>query len=127
MRRREFAIFVTLFVCLAPVSAYAEQKVWRLGFLTPGYRDSGISSRITAVAELQAYGFVEGKNLVVDARHADGVAEQLPELARELAQLRPDAIIAVSNPAIRSARQAAPDTPVVNCRRERVRSRGRCS
>ena len=127
MRRREFAIFVTLFVCLAPVSAYAEQKVWRLGFLTPGYRDGGISSRITAVAELQAYGFVEGKNLVVDARHADGVAEQLPELARELAQLRPDAIIAVSNPAIRSARQAAPDTPVVNCRRERVRSRGRCS
>src|SRR5215207_682782 len=79
----------------------------------PGYRDSGISSRITAVAELQAHGFVEGKNLVVDARHADGAAEQLPELARELAQLRPDAIIAVSNPAIRAARQAAPDTPVV--------------
>ena len=53
MRKREFAIFATLFVCLAPVSAYAEQKVWRLGFLTPGYRDSGISSRITAVAELK--------------------------------------------------------------------------
>ena len=34
MRKREFAIFVALFVCLAPVSAYAEQKVWRLGFLT---------------------------------------------------------------------------------------------
>ena len=49
----------------------------------------------------------------MDARHADGAAEQLPELARELAQLRPDAIIAVSNPAIRAARQAAPDTPVV--------------
>jgi putative ABC transport system substrate-binding protein len=113
MRKQEFAILVTLFVCLAPVSAYAEQKVWRLGFLTPGYRDSGISSRITAVAELEAYGFVEGKNLVVDARHADGAAEQLPELARELAQLRPDAIIAVTNPAIRAARQAAPDTPVV--------------
>ena len=113
MKKQEFAILVTLFVCLAPVSAYAEQKVWRLGFLTPGYRHSGISSRITAVAELEAYGFVEGKKLVVDTRYADGVAEQLPELARELAQLRPDAIIAVSTPAIRAARQAAPDTPVV--------------
>src|SRR5215217_7286979 len=112
MRKQAFAL-LTLFLCLAPVSAYAEQKVWRLGFLTPGYRDSGISSRITALAELQAYGFVEGKNLVVDARHAEGLAERLPELARELAQLQPDVIIAVSNPAIRAARQAAPDTPVV--------------
>ena len=41
MRNQELAIFVTLFVCLAPMSAYAEQKVWRLGFLTPATAIAG--------------------------------------------------------------------------------------
>jgi putative ABC transport system substrate-binding protein len=112
MRRREFV--VASLVCFGSASATSEpQKLWRLGFLSPGYRDQTFGSRITAVEELGRRGFVEGKNLVVDARFAEGLTDRLPELARELAKERPDAVIAVSNPAIRAARQAAPDTPIV--------------
>src|SRR5215204_2790144 len=112
MRRWEFV--VAGLVCFGSASATSEpQKLWRLGFLSPGYRDQTFGSRITAVEELGRRGFVEGKNLVVDARFAEGLTDRLPELARELAKERPDAVIAVSNPAIRTARQAAPDTPIV--------------
>jgi putative tryptophan/tyrosine transport system substrate-binding protein len=61
--------------------------------------------------ELAKLGFVEGRNLVVEARV--GTTEQLPALARELAATRPEVVLAVTAAAIRALRQEAGSTPIV--------------
>src|SRR6185369_16095433 len=58
-------------------------------------------------------GFVEGRNLVLDGRSVEGVAERLPALARELVATRPDVVIAVSNPAAHALRAADPTMAIV--------------
>jgi putative ABC transport system substrate-binding protein len=62
---------------------------------------------------LAEHGYVEGRNLVVDARYADNVNERLPALASELVALKPDVLVAVSTPAARAAKQATTTIPVV--------------
>src|SRR3954454_13951416 len=94
-------------------SAQPAQKVWRLGFLSPSFSDSAVNSRRSAVAELGRLGFVEGRNLAVEERYAEGELERLLDLARDIAQSHPDAIMAVTPSAIRAAKEAAPDTPIV--------------
>ena len=64
----------------------------------------------TALGEL---GYVEGQNLVVDRRFGDDKLDRLPGLARELVQLRPDVIVAVSGQAIQAVRDATSTIPIV--------------
>jgi putative ABC transport system substrate-binding protein len=95
----------------SPAPAQQTSKV--VGYLSPGFKDSTYNSRKNAIAELKRFGFIEGKNLVVEERYANGVAGRLGALAIELAATRPDAIIAVSNPAIQAAKDAAPSVPII--------------
>src|SRR5262245_62938916 len=69
-----------------------------------GFRD-------VTLAELAKYGFVEGHNLILDARI--GSADALPGLARELAASMPDAILAVSVAAIKAIQEATTTLPIV--------------
>ena len=113
MRRRALAILCALAVLILAVSAAFAQtanKVFRLGVLSPS-ADSFTRMRGTTIPELARLGFVEGRNLVVEARF--GTTEQLPALARELAAARPDAVLAVTAAAIRALRQEAGATPIV--------------
>ena len=103
------ALLAPVFVLVAQTSLAAE-RVYRLGVLSPGVAVVERMQR-TTFPELARLGFAEGKNLVIDAR--SGPRERLPELARQLAETRPDAVIAVSGSAIRAMRQAAPMVPIV--------------
>jgi putative ABC transport system substrate-binding protein len=96
-----------------PPATLAQSGSKVVGFLTPGFKDAAYSARKTAIAELARFGFIEGKNLVVEERYANGDASRLAALARELAAARPDVIIAVSNPAIQAAKDAAPSVPII--------------
>jgi putative ABC transport system substrate-binding protein len=58
-------------------------------------------------------GYVEGKNLVIEARFADGVYDRLPGLAAELVELKVDVILADASPAIRSAQKVTTTIPIV--------------
>jgi hypothetical protein len=58
-------------------------------------------------AGLRELGYVEGRNLAVERRFADGRPERLPELASELARLHADVIVAANNVAI-AARSRRP-------------------
>jgi putative ABC transport system substrate-binding protein len=58
-------------------------------------------------------GYVEGRTLLVDRRFADGNLDRLPALARELVQLRPQVIVAVSPSAVDAVRDTATDIPIV--------------
>jgi putative tryptophan/tyrosine transport system substrate-binding protein len=62
---------------------------------------------------LKQYGWIEGQNISVEYRFADGKEEALPSLAAELAQLHPDAIVADGTPAIQAAKNATQTVPII--------------
>ncbi len=62
---------------------------------------------------LREQGYVEGRNLVVERRYADGQLQQVPELARELSRLKLDAVVATCSPTTHAARQATKSVPIV--------------
>jgi putative ABC transport system substrate-binding protein len=64
-------------------------------------------------AGLRDLGYVEGKNIVIESRRADGKYERLPILAAELLQFKPDVIVAASTPAIQAAQRATASIPIV--------------
>jgi len=80
-----------------PLAAFAQQKgkVWRIGFLgTTSASGFGFADRIEALrAGLRELGYVEGKNLVIEFRWAEGNYDRLPELAAELVRLKVDVIV----------------------------------
>ena len=97
MRRRHILAGLLLSLA-APPAAGAQQaaKVLKVGELHPG---TGSEERIAALREA---GYVEGQNLVVERRHAEGRIERLPPLAAELVGLKPDVILATGVEAIRA-------------------------
>jgi putative ABC transport system substrate-binding protein len=68
-------------------------------------------SRLTGA--LRELGYVEGQNLVIEARYANGQVERLPALARELVQQRVDLLVAVGTGAARAARDATATIPIL--------------
>jgi putative tryptophan/tyrosine transport system substrate-binding protein len=114
MRRREFIAFVGSTAAAWPLAARAQQsgKVFRIGFLGFG-PPAAQSSRVKALrAGLRDLGYVDGKNIVIEFRWADTVA-QLPELAAELVRMNVDVIFATSSTLVEPARQATKTIPIV--------------
>ena len=102
-------VILALGILSVPPATGAPQagKVYKVGVLHPG---SGSEERLAALREA---GYVEGQNLVIESRHAQGRVERLPELARELVGLRPHIILATSNSAIQAAKKATNSIPIV--------------
>jgi len=111
MRRRDLiALFgSTWMVCVAVGVRAQPAKTFRLGIL--------VNTRNTSVDELlkglRDHGYVEGQNLVVELRFSEGVGERWPQLARELAALKVDAIVVQTTPAALAAKQATSTIPIV--------------
>ena len=114
MDRRMFLAGTGLVLVGVPFANEAQQagRIYRLGILAPTVPFStGVAARIpTAMREL---GYVEGQNLLVENRYAEGKLDRLPGLARELVQLRVDVIVAVATVAIRAAKDATTRIPIV--------------
>src|SRR5262249_33573987 len=110
MDRRTFVLVCAGGALSAPLAAHAQQaagKVYRLGILSAG---GGPRPSPPALGDLS---YVEGRNLVVDRRFAEDRFDRLPGLARELVQLRPDAIVAISGQATKAVRDATATIPIV--------------
>lgn len=86
-------------IAFHPLTSFAQQptKVWRVGFLTPGATSSAVTRRAALRSGLRDLGYVEGTNLVIDFRAAEGKRERLAELAAELVALKPDVIVTTAN------------------------------
>ncbi len=101
----------------APLPAEAQQaaNVARIGFLAVGSLDSPESRMsLDAFREgLRERGYVEGQNIIIEYRAADGKIERLPGLAIELARLKLDLIVAGATPGARAAKQATTTIPIV--------------
>src|SRR5215471_13946657 len=99
----------------APTATRAQQpgKIYRLGYLSQPTRESverGLQAFLRTLREL---GWVEGQNLVIEYRWAEGNVERLPELAAELVQLKVDIIVAPAGSAALAAKNATTTIPIV--------------
>src|SRR5262245_14593564 len=117
MDRRAF-IAGTLGLLAAPLAAEAQPaaaKVWRVGFLSNASLTApGMSAGAGALRSgLRELGYVEGENVVLEFRWADGASARLVEFATELVRLKVDAIVAIGPPAIQAAKQATRVVPIV--------------
>ena len=117
MRRREFIMALNGAVVAWPSCIRAEpaSKVSRIGFMVTGSLQSPEQRTIIDSFRqgLRERGYVEGQNIVIEYRAADGKIERFPELAKDLVDLRPDVIVASNTPAARAAKQATTTIPIV--------------
>ncbi|HKU86581.1 MAG TPA: ABC transporter substrate-binding protein, partial [Casimicrobiaceae bacterium] len=93
-------------------------KVRRIGYLAPGSSDATQSA--IAAESLEAFrqglrdlGWIEGQNIRIDYRFAEGKFDRLPDLAVELVRLEVDVIAATTSPAAVAARNATSKIPIV--------------
>ena len=108
-------VIIALGFLVAPLAAEAQQaaNVARVGVLWPGGAAT-LAVRMEAFRQgLREHGFVEGKNVVFDLRHADGRTERLPQLAAELVRLDVDVITPLGGQATRAVQQATAKIPIV--------------
>ena len=114
MDRRTFINIVAAGLAIARSAAEAQQasKVARIGFLAtnlaviPHLRDAFLQG-------LRDLGYVEGRNVVIEYRDAEGKLERFPALAAELVALKVDVIVAPTTPATVAAKQATKTIPIV--------------
>lgn len=106
----------SLVLVVAPVPAETQQtgKIYQLGILTPAAPPPRPDSRGGYLIEvLREIGYVEGQNLVVERRYAEGRPERLGALAAKLVQRRVDILVAVGAVAVQAAREATKSIPIV--------------
>ncbi len=88
----------------------------RIGVLTPGRPENSDASLRTLnafIAALRELGYTEGQNIAIERKFGEGDADRLRRLATELVELQVDAIVALSTPAARAAKQATTTIPIV--------------
>jgi putative ABC transport system substrate-binding protein len=91
------------------------QKVRRIGFLSLDVADSWIALGVRKgfPTALKNFGYIEGENLTIEWRYANGKTSDLPQLAAELVRSNVEIVVAKNNPAIQAAMQATKDIPIV--------------
>jgi putative ABC transport system substrate-binding protein len=115
MRKKIFVWLLAVFLLTTapPADAQTAKKVPRVGVLAGGSAVSD-AARIGALRQgLRELGYVEGKNIILESRYADGKLDRLSELAAELVRLKVDIIVTAGPSATRLTKQATTTIPVV--------------
>ena len=110
--RRAFIGTVAGGLLVAPLAVLTQQapKVWRIGYLRTSREPADIAAFRLGLREL---GYVEGQNVVIDERHSNGDAARLPDLARELMQLKVQVLVVDGQTTVRAVRNVMGATPIV--------------
>ena len=113
--RRAFISSLAVGALLASRSADAQKagSVRRIGWLSPASAADGLPNLEALRAGLRELGYVEGKNIIIEARWADGRSERLPQLAAELVRLPVDVLCTAGSQASGAAKQATSTIPIV--------------
>lgn len=114
VRRRQLLIVAAALVAV-PLASIAQQRgrIPRVGFLISETL-AGQASRLESLrAGLRELGYVEGKNIAIELRPADGNYDHLPGLAAELAGLKVDVLVAFGAKAVLAASGATTTIPIV--------------
>jgi putative tryptophan/tyrosine transport system substrate-binding protein len=109
------SILVGTLVLVFGLAAEAQQptKIPRIGYLSTVSPAANVT-RIEAFRQgLRELGYVEGKNIVIEWRYAEGKVDRLPSLAAELVRLKVDVIITAASPPTRAAKELTRTIPIV--------------
>ena len=109
-----FWLLTTMLLLTAPF-AQAQQpaRIFRIGILISGSASLN-SARVEAFRQqLREHGYVEGKNIVIEYRYAEGKRERLPDLAARLVRLKVDVIVTTGAVPVLAAKKASPTIPIV--------------
>jgi putative ABC transport system substrate-binding protein len=114
MRRRAF-LYGAGAMLAAPVASEAQQtqKVYRVGALSSGGPDQERELQAILRERLHERGWVEGQNLVVEWRYAEGNYARAPDLIDELVRLKPDVLMTRGGPGTTAAKRATASIPIV--------------
>jgi putative ABC transport system substrate-binding protein len=105
-------LIIAFVICGAAVEAQQPAGIPRIGILI-GSSASSVSARVETFRQrLRDLGYVEGKNIVIEYRYAEGNVERLADLAAELIQLKVDVIV-TAGPATLTAKKATATIPIV--------------
>jgi putative tryptophan/tyrosine transport system substrate-binding protein len=111
--KRKLLTYTLCALLLALSNAASAQQMPRVGFLGTT-SPSDISARIEALRQgLREIGYIEGQNISIEYRWAEGKPDRLPKLAAELVNLRVDIIVTHGDVAIRTLKQATRTIPIV--------------
>ena len=113
MRPRTVALVVTLAlgILLAPLATDAQQAARKMPRI--GYLFTGLFPLEELRQGLHEFGYVEGQNIAIEYRSAEGHLDRLPTLAAELVRLKVDVIVAPGQAAVQAAKQATKTIPIV--------------
>lgn len=113
LQHRNLSVLSLLVLLGSSDSLLAAAKSYRIGFLGAS-SPAAATSRVDAFRQgLRAFGYIEGQNLTIEYRWAEGRLDRLPALASELVNLRVDLIVTAASAATRAAKSATSTIPVV--------------
>src|SRR6186997_2041267 len=111
MRRRDFIVVLAGSAAAWPFVVRAQQtRPAKLGVLLMEKREP--FSRVFWEG-LREFGYIDGQNMQIEYRSAEGKLNRLPELAAELVRLKVDIIVASETPSVQAAKRATSDIPIV--------------
>ena len=102
MDRRAFIGGIAGGLLAVPHGALAQQlaRIARIGYLSSLSASADSGHKEAFRQGLRDFGYIEGQNIIVEARYADGKFDSLPDLAAELVRLKVDVIVAAPTPAL---------------------------
>ncbi|MEA2777762.1 MAG: hypothetical protein QOF90_3168 [Acetobacteraceae bacterium] len=114
MKRRQIATLGgagAALLFLSKSHAMQPQKLARIGWLSPGHSAGNLEEGFQV--GLKEFGYIDGQNVIVDDRYAEGQYDHLAGLAAELMQSRPDVLVVVGSTATAAIKDTAGKVPVV--------------
>jgi ABC-type uncharacterized transport system substrate-binding protein len=113
--RREFVTLLGGVTAAWPLAARAQQagKVHRLGFLGSATAAGSAKAVESLRMGLREFGYVEGRNIAIEFRWAEGIYDRLPDLVAELLATNVDVLVTHGTPGTRVAKQATTTIPIV--------------
>jgi putative ABC transport system substrate-binding protein len=102
------ALYATFFAFCSSAEAQQAGRVYRIGYVGP--RSAIPEEFLQGLREL---GYIEGKNIIIDSRLAEGKFDRFPPLVAELVARKVDVLVTLSTPAARAAKSATSSIPIV--------------
>jgi putative ABC transport system substrate-binding protein len=114
-RRRQFITLLGGAAAGWPIAARAQQvgKVYRIGFLGSATAAGSVKAVESLRTGLRGFGYVEGTNIVIEFRWAEGIYKRLPQLVAELIATNVDVLITHGTPGTRAAKEVTTSIPIV--------------
>jgi putative tryptophan/tyrosine transport system substrate-binding protein len=113
---RKFVVWLlatTLPACVSIAQAQQTKKLFRIGFLVPGTAASTSARTEAFLQGLRELGYVEGQNILIDYRYAEGKSDRLADLAAELVNSEVDVIVAQNYTTATALSEATKTIPIV--------------